>query len=253
LNVTNAFARPRAIQLRPSRAPKPRGRRRAWKFLARLAFAGAAFGFVALGGADSALRSGANSVLAYLNHSVASVSQETATAHAAPSSVAMTWTIDVDADGIADFSNPTHGAMRGVDAFGSGRFGAIRDAGKRRHHGVDYVATPGAAVVAPLSGKVTRIGFAYSGPEGLQYVEIVNPETHLTARVLYLAPTVAEGDLVSAGDAIGIAQDLTGRYPGITNHVHVEMRDAQRRWLDASQQLPSAPVLQAQARANRAA
>jgi peptidoglycan LD-endopeptidase LytH len=101
-------------------------------------------------------------------------------------------------------------------------------------------------VLAPLSGKITRIGFAYSGREDLQYVEIVNPLTNVSARVLYVSPTVSAGDVVSAGDALGTAQDLTNRYPGITNHVHVEMRDAQRRWIDASEQLPSAPVLQAQ-------
>lgn len=72
-----------------------------------------------------------------------------------------------------------------------------------------------------------------------------NPETRLSARVLYINPAVAEGDAVSAGDVLGAAQDLTGRYPGITNHVHVEMRDAQRRLIDVSGQLPSAPMLEA--------
>ncbi len=108
------------------------------------------------------------------------------------------------------------------------------------------MAAPGAPVLAPLSGKVTHIGFAYSDPDALRYVEIVNPETNFTVRVLYVAPTVAEGDVVSAGEEIGVAQDLAGRYPGITNHVHVELRDAHRRLVDASEQLPSAPMLHAE-------
>lgn len=239
-----AFSSPRERRVRLRAADKPRRRRSLARALGQMALGATAFGFIALGGADDVLRAGANRALAYLDRSDTAVTPVTLSAEAAASG--LIWTVDIDSDGLADFSNPTHGGVRGVDAFGSGRFGAVRDAGKRRHHGVDYVARPGAAVVAPLSGKVTRIGFAYSGREDFQYVEIVNPQTHLTARVLYVAPTVTEGDVVSAGDVLGAAQDLTNLYPGITNHVHVEMRDAERRWLDASAQLPSAPLLQAQ-------
>jgi murein DD-endopeptidase MepM/ murein hydrolase activator NlpD len=247
LNVTNvAFARRRDAHLWSPASPQRRSRRTVSQAITQAAFGIAAFTVVALGGADGALRAGANAALAHLGLESESIAQSTLPSEASAAATEMIWTIDVDNDGIADFSNPTHGGVRGIDAFGSGNFGAVRDAGKRRHHGVDYVSEPGAEVLAPLSGKVTRIGFAYSGREDLQYVELVNPETQVSARVLYVGPTVAEGDLVSAGDALGVAQDLTGRYPGITNHVHVEMRDAQRRWLDASEQLPSAPVLEAQ-------
>jgi peptidoglycan LD-endopeptidase LytH len=241
-----AFARRGDTQLWSPAGPKRRSRRTITQAITQFALGSATFAVVALGGADGALRAGANAALAHLGLENGSIAQSTAPNEASASTTNLTWTIDVNADGVADFSNPTHGGVRGIDAFGSGDFGAVRDAGKRRHHGVDYVSDPGADVLAPLSGKITRIGFAYSGREDLQYVEIVNPDTNVSARVLYVSPTVAEGDVVSAGDALGIAQDLTGRYPGITNHVHVEMRDAQRDWIDASEQLPSAPVFQAQ-------
>jgi peptidoglycan LD-endopeptidase LytH len=247
LNVTNAaFARRRDAHLWSPVGAKRRRRRAASQAIAQAILGSLAFAFVALGGADGALRAGADATLAHLGPESESLAQSTVPGEASAAATEMIWTIDVDNDGIADFSNPTHGGVRGIDAFGSGNFGAVRDAGKRRHHGVDYVSEPGAEVLAPLSGKITRIGFAYRGREDLQYVEIVNPETQVSARVLYVSPTMAEGDLVSAGDALGVAQDLTARYPGITNHVHVEMRDAQRRWIDASEQLPSRPVLQAQ-------
>jgi peptidoglycan LD-endopeptidase LytH len=247
LNVTvAASARRGETQLWSPTDPKRRPRRTASQAIAQAVLGSAVFAFVALGGADGALRAGAATALAHLGFENESSAQSTLPNAMSASATEIVWTMDVDNDGVPDFSNPTRGGVRGMDAFGSGNFGAVRDAGKRRHHGVDYVSQPGAEVLAPLSGKITRIGFAYSGREDLQYVEVVNPETHLTARVLYVSPTVAEGDLVSAGDALGVAQDLTDRYPGITNHVHVEMRDAQRRWIDASEQLPSAPVLQAQ-------
>jgi murein DD-endopeptidase MepM/ murein hydrolase activator NlpD len=238
------FARRRLRTLPQRSARKPRIWTALSRAVTRAVLAALAFAFVGLGGADGALRAGANSALAHLNF-YNEIADETATA-AAAAAPALIWTIDVDADGLADFSNPTHGAVRGVDAFGSGRFGALRDAGKRRHLGVDYVAAPGASVLAPLSGKVTQIGFAYDGAEGLRYIEIANPQTNFSVRVLYVAPSVAEGDMVSAGEAIGVAQDLAVRYPGITNHVHVELRDAVRRLVDASEHLPSAPMLEAE-------
>jgi peptidoglycan LD-endopeptidase LytH len=248
-----AFAHRGETQLWSPTSAKRRSRRTVSQVITQAALGSAAFAVVALGGVDGALRAGANAALAHLGLENESIAQSTVPNEASALATEMIWTIDVDADGVADFSNPTHGGVRGIDAFGSGGFGAVRDAGKRRHHGVDYVSEPGAEVLAPLSGKITRIGFAYSGREDLQYVELVNPETQVSARVLYVSPTVAEGDLVSAGDALGVAQDLTGRYPGITNHVHVEMRDAQRRWIDASEQLPSRPVLQAQRGVNATA
>jgi murein DD-endopeptidase MepM/ murein hydrolase activator NlpD len=233
-------------------SPKRRARRGAWLAIAQAVLGSVAFAAVALGGADGALRAGANAAVAHFGLDHERSLQSAVRPQAPASATEMIWTIDVDNDGVADFSNPTHGGVRGVDIFGSGTFGAIRDAGTRRHHGVDYVSQPGAQVLAPLSGKITRIGFAYSR-EDLQYVEIVQPQTQISVRVLYVSPTVAKGDFVSAGDALGAAQDLTDRYPGITNHVHVEMRDARRRWMDASEQLPSAPVLQAQRRIDVAA
>jgi murein DD-endopeptidase MepM/ murein hydrolase activator NlpD len=131
--------------------------------------------------------------------------------------------IDLDGDGQLDLAQPVDHAMRGVDAYGSGAFGASRDGGSRAHRGIDLVATPGEPVRAPISGVITRIGAAYAGQERLTYVEIVNPDTHYTARLLYVGPTVEAGAAVAAGDVVGSAQDLAQRYPhGITNHVHVE-------------------------------
>lgn len=141
---------------------------------------------------------------------------------------------DLDGDGQADIADPTGQAPRGDDAYGEGRFHARRDGGERRHEGVDYLATPGQAVEAPISGYVAKIGFAYADDQTLRYVEIDNPALRLTARVFYVDPDVTVGDAVAVGRPIGHAHTLQRRYPGgIADHVHLELVNAKGRKLDA--------------------
>ena len=121
------------------------------------------------------------------------------------------------------------------DAYGHGYFGASRDGGSRHHQGVDYAGVAGQDVVAPISGYVTRIGYAYYGAPNFRYVEISNPALDFEARVFYVDPDVRVGDVVAVGDVIGQLADLTRRYPhGITNHVHLEIRDQTGRRIDAT-------------------
>jgi murein DD-endopeptidase MepM/ murein hydrolase activator NlpD len=137
---------------------------------------------------------------------------------------------DLDGDGQPDIANPTGQAPRGEDAYGEGRFHAARDGGQREHTGVDYVATPGQTVEAPISGYVAKIGYAYPGDATLRYVEIDNPALRLTARVLYVDPSVAVGDTVAVGRPIGQAVSLQHRYRhGITDHVHLEIVERGRK------------------------
>jgi murein DD-endopeptidase MepM/ murein hydrolase activator NlpD len=127
---------------------------------------------------------------------------------------------------LATLANPTGHALRGEDAYGAGFYGASRAAGARRHRGADYVAEPGEIVRAPISGVVERIGFAYRGDQRYRYVELASEDQARYVRVLYVGPLVHLGAFVRAGEPIGRAQDLSARYPrGITNHVHVEMRE----------------------------
>ncbi|HEY3947494.1 peptidoglycan DD-metalloendopeptidase family protein, partial [Phenylobacterium sp.] len=96
----------------------------------------------------------------------------------------------------------------------------------REHEGVDYVATAGQTVTAPISGYVSKIGYAYPDDQTLRFVEIDNPALHLTARVFYVDPGVAVGDAVAIGHPIGAAHSLQQRYRGITDHVHLEIAEA---------------------------
>lgn len=156
----------------------------------------------------------------------------------APASVMREKTVwvgaDLDGDGQPDIADPTGQAPRGTDAYGEGCFHARRDGGEREHEGVDYVARAGQPVQAPISGYVTRIGFAYPDDQSLKYVEIENPALKLTARVFYVDPDVAVGQAVAVGHEIGRAHTLQRRYRGgITDHVHLELVDRRGRKLDA--------------------
>lgn len=148
----------------------------------------------------------------------------------------LTWQgADVDGDGAPDFANPTGKAPRVHDAYGYGAFGASRDGGSRKHEGVDYMADPGQIVAAPISGYVTKIGAAYAGDSQLQFVEIANDAIGYTARAFYVDPSVEVGDVVRLGQQIGKAHSLQSKYPGgMTNHVHLEVFEADQERLDAT-------------------
>jgi peptidoglycan LD-endopeptidase LytH len=142
---------------------------------------------------------------------------------------------DLDGDGRGDFANPTGREARGHDAYGEGEFGARRDGGSRRHEGVDYVAQPGQPVTAPISGYVTKIGYAYAGDQNLKFVEVTNPALRVAARVFYVNPNVEVGEAVAIGRPIGTARSLQRKYPGgMTNHVHLEIIDRRGVRIDAN-------------------
>jgi murein DD-endopeptidase MepM/ murein hydrolase activator NlpD len=110
----------------------------------------------------------------------------------------------------------------------------VRDAGGRRHAGADFDASSGQAVRAPMSGFVTKIGEAYADDGTFKFVEITNPAIHFVARVFYIQPTIREGEAVRIGQPIGRARSLQRRYPGITNHVHLELAKIGRPRIDPS-------------------
>lgn len=141
---------------------------------------------------------------------------------------------DMDGDGRDDFVNPTGQETRRHDAYGEGEFGARRDGGSRRHEGVDYMAKAGQPVAAPISGFVTKIGYAYAGDSSLKFVEVTNPALRVSARVFYVAPGVEVGQAVAMGKPIGTAKSLQRKYPrGMTDHVHLEIIDQRGVRLDA--------------------
>ncbi|MFN4178394.1 M23 family metallopeptidase [Phenylobacterium sp.] len=143
--------------------------------------------------------------------------------------------LDIDGDGAPDFANPTGKAPRAWDAFGSGAFGARRDGGHRYHEGVDYAGIAGQEVTAPISGFVSKIGFAYAGDASLRFVEITNPALGYVARAFYVDPTIEVGAAVRIGQPIGRLRTLQDHYPGITDHVHLELMKTDGVRIDAAE------------------
>lgn len=122
-----------------------------------------------------------------------------------------------------DWPSPTGQDERGCDAFGCGDYGASR--GSRDHRGIDYAATPGEDVVAVIGGEVTRIGWPYANAD-YRYIEITSDDGYVV-REMYVSPdaNLVVGSQVTQGEVIGTVQSLQPRYPGITDHIHVEVRE----------------------------
>lgn len=125
-------------------------------------------------------------------------------------------------------TNPVAGGtVRGSDRWGDGHFGAQR--GSRRHNGVDIVALPGDDVLSPMEALVVRLAYPYDDDFILSGVLLqgLGAYAGLEAKLFYLLPDPALlGHSVAAGQRIGAAQSLQHRYPGITDHIHLEVRRA---------------------------
>ncbi len=114
---------------------------------------------------------------------------------------------------------------RGCDSFGCGHFGASR--GDRKHNGTDLCV----AVLSPIKGRVTRLGYPYKDDLSFRYVEITD-EAGFKVRLFYVLPKVTEGDFVGVGDVIGKLQSLQKRYEGIQDHVHLEVLAPSGEYVD---------------------
>lgn len=123
---------------------------------------------------------------------------------------------------LSPVSNST---IRGRDAYGDGAYGARRERNGKRydHAGVDIVSEAGQTVSAPVTGKVIGLIKPYRDDNRYAGIELEGLDG-LRVRVFYVEPGLKVGDIVNAGDSMGASQNLGKRYPGITNHVHVEMR-----------------------------
>ena len=113
------------------------------------------------------------------------------------------------------------------DPWGSGEFGAPR--GNRTHKGIDYACYPRTEIQTPVSGTVTKLGYPYGDNLKFRYVE-VTADDGMRHRLFYVEPDIKRGAEVSAGDIVGISQDISSRYrdeskPAMINHVHYEILD----------------------------
>jgi hypothetical protein len=118
---------------------------------------------------------------------------------------------------------------RGVDAWGSGEFGASRDGGTRPHLGVDYVVSEGDTIYAPFDMEIYDTSQPYRNNTfftGIKYDTKVNG-VDFNGRMWYFIPYPdIIGSVVTKGQPIGVAQSLQSKYPGITDHIHLQLAAA---------------------------
>jgi murein DD-endopeptidase MepM/ murein hydrolase activator NlpD len=122
--------------------------------------------------------------------------------------------------------------LRQPDKFGSGFFGASR--GDRSHNGIDLEAIIGTQIESPLKGVVTKLGWPYAQPERshIRYVEVTDPSKEYRFRFFYTQPVVEVGDEIEIGDVLGVSQLLSTMYPGITEHIHFEIKNSKDEYID---------------------
>ena len=200
------------------------------------AFAGAVvpnaglIGKVIIGGTASVIGGGkfANgAITAAFVYTVGQINNAASIAAGGPEPEVVEDGVDSTPDG-RNWVNPTGGEVRGCDRYGCGAFGATRTGPGGRtypHQGADYVANSNQNVLAVTDGTVTGIGIVYTNSTNYRYVQITTSDGYIV-REMYVRPldTIRIGSGVTAGQVIGSAQSLQSRYPGITDHIHVEIR-----------------------------
>ena len=106
------------------------------------------------------------------------------------------------------------------DEQGLGHYRAPR--GSRIHNGIDYACFPQSEILSPVSGTVTKLGYPYSADLSWRYVQVSVDGRH--HRVFYVEPLVEVGQSVDENTVIGRVRDIGERYPGMTPHIHYEIK-----------------------------
>ncbi|HEU4828065.1 MAG TPA: M23 family metallopeptidase [Gemmatimonadales bacterium] len=97
------------------------------------------------------------------------------------------------------------------------RFGADRDAGRRRHEGVDIFAPRGTPVIAAAGGLATWVGTNELGGNVVMLRDRERGEGHYYAHLD--TQLVTEGTIVSAGDTLGLVGN-SGNARTTPPHLH---------------------------------
>jgi hypothetical protein len=124
--------------------------------------------------------------------------------------------------------SPTGKGLRRADKWGRGVYGASRDHGKKKHKGADYECEPGQDIIAPVGGVIVRESRPYPHPDWFsRYSGLIIENKYMEIRMFYLEPVRSLiGKTVNAGDLVGIAQDISIRYPDMMPHIHLEIMSA---------------------------
>ncbi len=110
------------------------------------------------------------------------------------------------------------------DAYGSGQYGSSRDGGVRTHKGIDIIVTPGEKIFSPIKGNIVRQAMPYGNDPNYKGIVLKGTEqwNGYELKIFYVEGLFS--GMATELQEIGTAQNLTLRYPGITNHIHLEVK-----------------------------
>lgn len=110
------------------------------------------------------------------------------------------------------------------DAYGSGQYGASRDAGVRKHNGIDIIVAPGEKIFSPIKGNIVRQAMPYRDDPNYKGIILkgIQEWDGYEIKIFYIEGLFSGQSF--ATQEIGYAQNLSLKYPGITNHIHVEVK-----------------------------
>lgn len=118
---------------------------------------------------------------------------------------------------------------RNIDSFGSGHYGASR--GSRIHNGEDVNAAYNSVLLSPVVGVVTKLGYCYKNDASYRYVQVTDVDD-FDWRFFYVKPSILMGATVELETKLGFVQNLDFRYKGISNHIHLEIKDKDGNFID---------------------
>jgi hypothetical protein len=117
----------------------------------------------------------------------------------------------------------TRRRIRKSDNWGSGYFGAPR--GNRPHLGIDLIYSPDEEIRAPFDLTINRVSYPYaSSPySGIAFTTTID-NIDYDGRMWYMLPDFGSiGKSFKRGQIIGVAQQINEKYPGMINHVHLQL------------------------------
>ena len=128
-----------------------------------------------------------------------------------------------------ELASPCGILVRGPDKHASqgGAYHAARsrDGRSRFHEGIDICTVPGQPILASATCVPQRIADPYPDEkDGILLGLLVRLMDGIEIKYLYMKPaTGIMGRSVPKGTVLGVAQSLQHLYPGITDHIHVEV------------------------------
>lgn len=141
-----------------------------------------------------------------------------------------------------DWISPVGLLVRGPDKWASdgGAWHAkrSRDGRPRFHEGIDLVCAPGTPVVAPVPCKFVRYVDPYpDSKDGTLFGGLLRTADGWECKILYCMPHmgITPGTMLKRGEPWATSQTLQHLYPGIKDHIHVEI------WSPAGQRVDPTP------------